>query len=53
MSLPDPDWDGLSSQGVQVLMVAHAGHDMVWQNPRGVAEALNTACFWMDEMLEI
>lgn len=43
MSLPDPDWDELSSHGVHVLMVEHAGHDMLWQNPHGVASALNTA----------
>lgn len=42
-SLPDPDWDQLASQGIQVLAVAKAGHGMAWDNPRGVAEALNTA----------
>jgi pimeloyl-ACP methyl ester carboxylesterase len=42
-SLPDPDWDQLASQGIQVLMVANAGHGMAWDNPRGVAEALHTA----------
>jgi pimeloyl-ACP methyl ester carboxylesterase len=42
-SLPDPDWDALSSRGIQVLAVSNAGHGMVWENPRGVAEALNTA----------
>jgi pimeloyl-ACP methyl ester carboxylesterase len=42
-SLPDPDWDKLASQGVQVLEVTKAGHGMAWDNPRGVAEALHTA----------
>jgi pimeloyl-ACP methyl ester carboxylesterase len=42
-SLPDPDWDELASQGVQVLVVANAGHGMAWDNPGGVAEALQTA----------
>ena len=42
-SLPDPDWDKLGSQGVQVLVVANAGHGMAWDNPSGVAEALHTA----------
>jgi pimeloyl-ACP methyl ester carboxylesterase len=42
-SLPDPDWDRLGSQGVQVLVVADAGHGMAWDNPAGVAEALHTA----------
>jgi pimeloyl-ACP methyl ester carboxylesterase len=42
-SLPDPDWDKLASQGIQVLVVPNAGHGMAWDNPRGVAEALHTA----------
>ena len=42
-SLPDPDWDRLASQGIQVLVVANAGHGMAWDNPGGVAEALHTA----------
>jgi pimeloyl-ACP methyl ester carboxylesterase len=42
-SLPDPDWDKLASQGIQVLVVANAGHGMAWDNPRGVAEALHVA----------
>lgn len=41
-SLPDPDWDELGSQGVQVLEVKNAGHNMAWDNPGGVAEALHT-----------
>ena len=42
-SLPDPDWDALASQGIQVRVVANAGHGMAWDNPRGVAEALHMA----------
>ena len=42
-SLPDPDWDALASQGIQVLVVANAGHGMAWDNARGVAEALHAA----------
>ena len=42
-SLPDPDWDTLASQDIQVLAVANAGHGMAWDNPSGVAEALHTA----------
>jgi pimeloyl-ACP methyl ester carboxylesterase len=42
-SLPDPDWDSLASQGVQVLVIPNAGHAMMWDNPRGTAEALNKA----------
>lgn len=46
-SLPDPEmraiWDALASEGIQVLSVPNAGHGMAWDNPSGVAEALNTA----------
>jgi pimeloyl-ACP methyl ester carboxylesterase len=42
-SLPDPDWDILSSHGIQVLTVPNAGHGMAWDNPGGVARALVTA----------
>lgn len=42
-SLPDPDWDALAGQGIQVLSVPEAGHGMIWENPTGVAEALATA----------
>jgi hypothetical protein len=42
-NLPDPDWDALASQGVQVLKVANARHTMAWDNPEGVADALHTA----------
>jgi pimeloyl-ACP methyl ester carboxylesterase len=46
-SLPDPWardlWDALASEGIQVLSVPNAGHGMAWDNPSGVAEALNTA----------
>ena len=42
-SLPDPDWDALASQGIQVLVVPNAEHGMAWDNPRGVAEALHMA----------
>lgn len=42
-TLPSPDWDALASRGVQVLAVPNAGHLMVWDNPQGVAEALDSA----------
>jgi pimeloyl-ACP methyl ester carboxylesterase len=42
-SLPDPDWEGLPRQGIQVLRVPDAGHGMAWDNPGGVAEALKVA----------
>ena len=39
-SLPDPDYDALAREGIQVLTVSEAGHGMVFDNPAGVAEAL-------------
>jgi pimeloyl-ACP methyl ester carboxylesterase len=42
-SLPDPDWDRLPAQGIPVLAVPKAGHGIAWDNPRGVADALNVA----------
>jgi pimeloyl-ACP methyl ester carboxylesterase len=36
--LPDPDTERLASQGIQVLVVPNAGHDMVVDNPAGLAE---------------
>lgn len=36
-------WDVLASEGIQVLSVPNAGHLMPLDNPKGVAEALNTA----------
>ena len=40
-SLPDPDWQVLAQKGIQVLAVDSAGHGMAWDNPRGVAEAID------------
>jgi pimeloyl-ACP methyl ester carboxylesterase len=41
--LPDPVTDELAAHGVQVLVVANAGHDMMFDNPSGVAEAIEQA----------
>jgi pimeloyl-ACP methyl ester carboxylesterase len=43
LSLPDPDWEALSSESIQVLTVPNAGHGMAFENPAGVAEAIITA----------
>ncbi len=40
-SLPDEDYHVLMSQGVNVAIVANAGHSMSWENPRGLAGVLN------------
>jgi len=42
-SLPDPDFDALSKQQVNVIIVAEAGHSMAWENPEGLAAAICTA----------
>ena len=42
-SLPDEDTDELPRHGVQALVVANAGHDMMFDNPAGVAEAIKQA----------
>jgi pimeloyl-ACP methyl ester carboxylesterase len=39
-SLPDPDVEGLKSQGIQVLIVPNAGHGMMHDNPEGFGQAL-------------
>jgi pimeloyl-ACP methyl ester carboxylesterase len=41
--LPDPDTERLASQGIQVLVVPNSGHDMVVDNPAGLAEAVAQA----------
>jgi pimeloyl-ACP methyl ester carboxylesterase len=41
--LPDPDTEELVSQGVQVLVVPNAGHDMPLENPAGLAERVAQA----------
>ena len=43
LSLPAPKWEALSNEGVSVLAVSDAGHLMAFENPGGVAEAINTA----------
>lgn len=39
-SLPDADFTELPRHGVPVLTVADAGHSMAWENPAGVAAAI-------------
>ena len=41
--LPDPETEVLASHGVQVLTVAKSGHDMAFDNPAGLAEAIESA----------
>jgi pimeloyl-ACP methyl ester carboxylesterase len=42
-SLPDPDTEALPAHGVNVEIVPRAGHSMAWDNPEGLARALDRA----------
>ena len=42
-SLPDPDAEFLASNGIQVYIVADAGHSMAVENPQGLAMAIAQA----------
>jgi pimeloyl-ACP methyl ester carboxylesterase len=41
--LTDQDQDMLEEAGADVLRVPHAGHLVPWENPRGLARALDDA----------
>lgn len=41
--LPDPLTDELPSHGVQVFVIANARHDMMFDNPSGVVDAIGQA----------
>jgi pimeloyl-ACP methyl ester carboxylesterase len=40
-SLPDEDCEVLPAHGIDVAIVAHAGHAMVWENPSGFAGTIS------------
>lgn len=42
-SLPDPNLLILSDHGVHIEVVPQAGHSMAWENPKGVANAIQRA----------
>jgi pimeloyl-ACP methyl ester carboxylesterase len=42
-NLPDPEFDRLKGERIEVVAVPNAGHDMVFDNPRGVAECVAQA----------
>ena len=42
-SLPNPEYQELSSQGIQIEVVRNAGHSMAWENPQGLAQAIAEA----------
>ena len=39
-TLPDPDFEELPRHGVQVVVIADAGHNMVYENPAGFEQML-------------
>jgi pimeloyl-ACP methyl ester carboxylesterase len=41
--LPDPETERLASEGVHVVVVPNAGHDMPFDNPAGLAETVSKA----------
>lgn len=42
-SLPDPEMQVLSGRGFYIETVKRAGHSMAWENPEGLAEAIENA----------
>ncbi len=39
-SLPDADYENLREHGVKIEVVPDAGHSMAWENPKGLAQAI-------------
>ncbi|AEV30157.1 putative hydrolase or acyltransferase of alpha/beta superfamily [Sphaerochaeta pleomorpha str. Grapes] len=42
-TLPTPEYQELSSQGIEIQVVRDAGHSMAWENPQGLAQAIAKA----------
>lgn len=42
-SLPHPDFAALPARGIRVDVVPGAGHSMMWENPSGLAQAIQRA----------
>lgn len=42
-SLPDPDFEDLPRHGVRVAAIPNAGHSVAWENPSGLARAIEGA----------
>ena len=42
-SLPDPDFNELNNNGINVEVVSNAGHSMAWDNPEGLAAVIKKA----------
>ena len=39
-SLPDPDWERLQTEHIQVRVIPNAGHSMAWENPQGLSDVI-------------
>ena len=39
-SLPDPDWERLQTEHIQVKIIPNAGHSMAWENPQGLSDVI-------------
>ncbi|MBA3833479.1 MAG: alpha/beta hydrolase [Chthoniobacterales bacterium] len=42
-SLPNPDATGLAKVGISIISVPNAGHSLMWENPSGLASAIDAA----------
>jgi len=39
-SLPDPDWERLQTEHIQVKVIPNADHSMAWENPQGLSDVI-------------
>ena len=39
-SLPDPDWERLQIEHIQVKVIPNVGHSMAWENPQGLSDVI-------------
>lgn len=48
-SLPYPRFDEIKAQGIHMEIVPQAGHSMAWENPRGLAQAIENGLRWQPQ----
>lgn len=41
LSLPNPDFEKIKEHNIKIEIVKNAGHSMAWENPKGLAIAIN------------
>jgi len=51
-SLPYPRFEELRANGVHMEIVPQAGHGMAWDNPRGLAQAIQSGMHWNGQRAE-